>query len=180
MQPILESSDWILEGATKDGPTIDATWTPTNCLIDGVHVHEVRNVPKHRGHLAEILRAEWLGNNRTVDQIFQSVLEAGTVTAWHAHAHTTDRLFVSYGMARIVLYDARPGSPTHGLINEFTFGLLRPALLVVPPRIWHGVQALGPSPLILLNLVDVAYDYDCPDHWRVPNGSPTIPYVFAY
>jgi len=35
----------------------------------------------------------------------------------------------------VVLYDSRTGSPTHGLINEFRFGALRPVLIVVPAGI---------------------------------------------
>lgn len=173
-------NDWVLEGALKDGQTVGSDWTATsNDLIDGVRVHEMRNVPKRGGYLTEILRGEWLGDNGTVDQIFQSVLEGGTVTAWHAHARTTDRLFVSHGTAKIVLYDARSGSTTRGTINEFRFGTVRPALLVVPPRVWHGVRAEGPGPAILLNIVDVAYDYADPDHWRVARDSSAIPYDFS-
>jgi dTDP-4-dehydrorhamnose 3,5-epimerase len=81
-------------------------------------------------------------------------------------------------MARIALYDARPDSPTHGVVNEFRFGSLRPALVTVPPRIWHGVQNVGDGVAVVLNLVDRAYDYEDPDHWRVPADSAEIPYRF--
>jgi dTDP-4-dehydrorhamnose 3,5-epimerase len=110
--------------------------------------------------------------------VFQVVLEPGALSAWHTHAVTTDRLFVSNGMVRIALYDGREGSPTNGLVNEFRFGTIRPALLVVPPRVWHGVENIGSSQAFLLNLVDRAYDYEDPDHWRVPATSDQIPFRF--
>jgi dTDP-4-dehydrorhamnose 3,5-epimerase len=79
-------------------------------------------------------------------------------------------------MVRIVLYDSRQASPTCGVVNEFKFGSLRPALVVVPPKVWHGVQNITNEPGLLLNLVDRAYRYENPDHWRIPQDSPQIPY----
>jgi dTDP-4-dehydrorhamnose 3,5-epimerase len=171
-------NEWLLEGATKDRQTITPRWVPSGqTLIDGVEVHEVLNVPKSNGYLTEIFRSEWL-RNRNIDQVFQVVLEPGALSAWHAHALTTDRLFVSSGIVRIALYDDRHGSPTHGLVNEFRFGTIRPALLVVPPRVWHGVENTGSAHAFVLNIVDRAYDYEDPDHWRLPVDSNQIPFRF--
>jgi len=171
---------WLLDGAVKDRQTVTPRWTPASLkLIDGVSVHEVQNVPKNQGFLTEIFRADWLrGLNIVVDQVFQTVHEPGAVSAWHAHERAIDRLFVNSGMMRIVLFDAREGSPTRGLINEFRFGSVRPALVVVPPKVWHGTQNLASVQSSLLNLVDRAYAYDNPDHWRVPANSPHIPFTF--
>jgi len=170
---------WLLEGATRDRQTITARWTPSNLrLIDGVVIHEVMNVPKHGGYLTEIFRSEWAGTNAVVDQVFQNVLDPGSISAWHAHEDTTDRLFVSHGSMRIVLYDARNGSPTHGTVNELLFGTVRPALVIVPPHVWHGVQNAASTPGLLLNLVDRAYDYEHPDHWRLPADTTQIPYTW--
>ena len=174
------TATWLLGGAVKDRQTVTARWTPSSLrLIDGVSVHEVLNVPKSHGYLTEVFRADWLpGMNVTVDQVFQVVLEPGAISAWHAHERTLDRLFVNRGMVRVVLYDAREESPTHGLVNEFRFGAVRPALVVIPARVWHGIQNLAHSESSVLNLVDRAYDYENPDHWRVPATSPQIPFTF--
>lgn len=170
---------WRIEGATKDRQTITAQWEPTEQpLIDGVVVREVRNVPKSGGYLTEIVRGEWLGDNRAVDQIFQNVLEPGAISAWHAHEFSTDRLFVSHGMMRIVLFDRREGSATFGQLNHFRLGAVRPGLVIVPPGVWHGVQNVASTTSILINAVDRAYDYADPDHWRVPPDSPEIPFRF--
>ena len=171
---------WLLEGATKDRQTITARWTPSSLrLIDGVSVHEVLNVPKSNGYLTEVFRGDWLrGVNVTVDQVFQVVLDPGGISAWHAHEQTLDRLFAGRGMLRIVLYDAREDSPTRGLVNEFRFGTVRPALICVPPRVWHGIQNVSAEPSVVVNLVDRAYDYEDPDHWRLPADSPLIPFSF--
>ena len=174
------SSNWRSDHATKDRQTITARWTPASMtLIDGVIVKEVLNVPKSGGYLTEIFRSAWMDGNSHVDQVFQVMLEPGAVSAWHAHSETTDRLFVNMGTVRVVLYDAREGSATFGVVNELVFGTIRPALVVVPPRVWHGIQNLSHLPSAVLNLVDRAYDYEDPDHWRLPADTDEIPYRFA-
>ena len=35
-----------------------------------------------------------------------------------------------------------------------------------------------PEPAVLLNLVNRAYQYEDPDHWRLPLGTDKIPYRF--
>ena len=79
---------------------------------------------------------------------------------------------------RIVLYDSRPESPTCGTVNEFKLGTERGGLVVIPPKVWHGVQNLHPENSIMINLVDKAYQYEDPDHWRLPQNTRLIPYRF--
>jgi dTDP-4-dehydrorhamnose 3,5-epimerase len=170
---------FLVDGAIKSPQSVSAKWLPTSMrVIDGVEIREVLHVPRDRGYLTEVARTTWLGENNHIDQVFQVVLPAGAVSAWHAHAVTTDRIFVTSGLVRIVLYDRREDSPTEGLLNEFRFGTVRPALVTIPPRIWHGVQNLGGSEASILNLVDRAYTYEDPDSWRVPPDSPEIPFSF--
>jgi len=56
---------------------------------------------------------------------------------------------------------------------------MRPALLVIPPRIWHGIQNLSPSTSTFVNYFDEQYAYDNPDDWRLPPDTEEIPYRFA-
>ena len=171
-----DTSLWSIESAVKDQQSITADWDFTRQrLIDGVTIREIRNVPKENGYLTEIFRSDWGLGAEAIGQVFQVVLSPLGASAWHAHAETIDRLFVSHGIVRINLFDAREGSPTFGLVNEFRFGTIRPALVVVPPRVWHGVVNLADEPSSILNLVDKAYRYESPDHWRVPPDSGEIP-----
>jgi len=172
-------AEGFIPGARKDGQTVRPDWVPVRRTIDGVQVSEVRHVPKGRGRLTEVFRADWKLDDGVVEQVFQVLLGPGEVSAWHTHQYTRDRLFVSMGTVRIVLYDARAASPTRGQVDEFRFGEHRPALLVVPPGIWHGVENLGSGPSIVLNVVDRAYSYTDPDHWRLPSDSPRIPFSFG-
>jgi len=175
-----DNESWMLKGTAQDEQSITKDWQLVGQdLIDGVLVREVVNVQRTFGYLVELYRADWGLDEFGVDQVFQSILEPGGLSAWHAHAVTTDRLFINFGRMRIALYDARDDSPTFGKVNTFIYGAHRPALVVVPPRVWHGVQAVdktGPSSLI--NIVDHAYLYDKPDHYRLPEDTDQIPYRF--
>jgi dTDP-4-dehydrorhamnose 3,5-epimerase len=172
------SERWLLEGAVKVRQSVTSEWELVGQpSIEGVMLREVKNVLTPDGALVEIFRRDWqLGDE--VGQVFQKSLSPHRVSAWHAHEHTTDRLFVNVGRARIVLYDARTESGTRGLVNELILGEARPGLLVVPPKVWHGVQNVSPETTFLLNLVDRAYRYEDPDHWKLPPDSSEIPYRF--
>jgi dTDP-4-dehydrorhamnose 3,5-epimerase len=166
-------------GAKKDSQSITSDWQPLQKLIAGVVLREVRNVSRRGGgYLTEVFRVDWKLDDLGVEQVFQSVLEPGQTSAWHVHRHTTDRFFVTRGTLAIVLYDARAHSRTFGRVNEFFLGTGRPAVVSVPPGVWHGVHNRGSRPASLLNLTDRAYRYDDPDHWRLPADTPDIPYRF--
>ena len=172
----MTSEAGYLPGARCDSQSVTRDWQPLQPLIHGVAVKEVRNVPKNNGMLTEIWRQDWGLDSVALSQVFQNLLEGNAVTSWHVHRVTTDRIFVNHGLMKLVLYDGRRGSPTFDLINEFRIGLVRPALVVVPPGVWHLVHNLTSTPSMLLNLVDRAYDYENPDHWRLPSDTAEIPY----
>jgi dTDP-4-dehydrorhamnose 3,5-epimerase len=172
-----EVRDWMAAGEA-DGQTITSDWMPLNgATIDGVRVKEIRNVPTGNGILTEVWRREWDMDSLPVDQVFQRALEPGGVTGWHAHAVTTDRLFCAVGRIRLSLYDGRKSSPTFGALWHRIFGSERPLLVVIPPGVWHGLVGLGSVPSLVLNLVDRAYSYETPDHWRLPPDTPHIPHT---
>jgi dTDP-4-dehydrorhamnose 3,5-epimerase len=165
-----------LPGATKDEQSVTADWTVLQDPIDGVRLIEVRNVIRDSGHLTEILRRDWFNGPVEIDQVFQVTLESYAVSAWHVHLDTTDRLFATTGQVKVALFDAREESPTRGLVNEFRLGERRPGLVIVPAGVWHGLRNLRATPATVLNLVDRAYAYDDPDHWRLPPDTAEIPH----
>jgi dTDP-4-dehydrorhamnose 3,5-epimerase len=169
---------WI-SGCAKDPQTVRADWLPAQRLIEGVVVRESRHLIKGEGLLTEIFRADWNLDEGAVGQVFEVRLGGEEVSAWHAHRFTRDRLFVTHGAARVVLYDARLGCPTYGVVNEFRLGSPRPTLVLVPPGVWHGVQNVRRGQSRVLNIVDKAYSYEDPDHWRLPPETPRIPYRFT-
>jgi dTDP-4-dehydrorhamnose 3,5-epimerase len=166
-------------GAQKDPQSVTSDWNSLQDAIEGVRVREMKNVIKNRGDvLCEVFRREWMPDDGDVDQVFQSVMNPGSISAWHVHRLTTDRLFASHWALQIVLFDGRENSPTYGRINEFRFGAMRPALVIIPPGVFHGVRNISHEPAVLLNLVNRAYRYEDPDQWRLPLDTEVIPYRF--
>jgi len=166
-------------GAQKDQQSVTSDWNSLQDAIEGVRVREIKNLAKSGGDiLCEVFRRDWMLDDGDVDQVFQSVMNPGSTSARHVHHFTTDRLFASHGVLQIVLFDGRQNSATYGRINEFRFGAVRPALLIIPPGIFHGVRNISPEPALLLNLVNRAYQYEDPDHWRLPLDTDKIPYRF--
>lgn len=173
-----DAAKHMLGSARKDGQLITPDWQKVQDTLTGVRVHEVRHVPRDHGVLTEIYRPEWDPTGDPVVHIYQSRLFPGAIGAWSCHARTTDRLFVSQGHLKIVLFDARSDSPTTGGLMELHVGEARPAFVVVPPGIWHGLHNLGSSDAILLNCPTSAYNYEDPDHYRLPYDAREIPYTW--
>jgi dTDP-4-dehydrorhamnose 3,5-epimerase len=166
----------VLDGAKKDSQKNTAEWQMVRAPIDGVVVHEVRHVPGNHSITTEIFRPEWDPTGLPVAAIHQTRIFPGTLAAWSCHLKTVDRLFVSQGLLKIVLYDDRGGSPTRGNLMELHLGDPRPALLVLPEAVWHGIENVGIGEALLLNLTSEPYDYGDPDHYRLPSDSDQIPY----
>ena len=144
-------------------------------MIDGVTTKKLRVIPDERGFLMEMLRCD--------DEIFQkfgqvylSVAYPGVVKGWHYHKKQTDNFVVVKGMLKVVLYDQRDGSKTHGEVNEFFMGEKNPMLLVIPPMVVHGVKAVGHEPGFLVNCPTEPYNHSEPDEYRIDPQGGEIPY----
>lgn len=162
---------------TKDPQLIRSDWTPMSARnIEGVVAKQVANVLTEDGYLTECWRPDWELDEGGVGHVFQRVFQRDGLSAWHVHLFTRDRLFCASGQLYVVLYDARVASPTHGTVAEYRVGERRPAAISIPPGVYHGIRNVGTTDALLINVVDAAYDYEDPDHYRVPADSADIPY----
>jgi len=164
----------------KDPPRISAEWNALRTFIDGVRVHEVKNVVMENLCLTEIFRQDWPIAETPIRHVLHVVLQPGARTAtWTKHERQHDHVFVTAGLVKAVLCDGREGSPTKDKIDVFVLSPLRPMLLAFPPGIWHVfVNLLDGEASSLLTLTDKPYCYEDPDSWRLPLDSPEIPYRF--
>jgi len=169
----------MLSSARKDRQLVTKDWQKIEEQIEGVVVREVLHVPRDHGVITEIFRPEWDPTGLPIVHIYQSRLFPAAIGAWSCHASTIDRLFVNQGHLKVVLYDGREESKTYRRIIELHVGDARPAFLVLPAGIWHGLQNLGPSDALVINCPTRAYNYEDPDHYRLPFDSPEIPYTWT-
>ena len=151
-------------------------------LLAGVVLRRTRPVPHEDGHLTEVARTDWPELGNPVVQVHVTTTLEGRIRAWGLHQLGTDRLFVVSGIVKIVLFDGRNTSPTFGQFNEFVVSDRAPALLCIPPNVYHGWKNIGTSEASIINMPDRAYDHDRPDALDLPWDSEaarrTIPYVW--
>ena len=169
----------MLAGARKDKQLVTKDWQKIEEQIDGVAVREVLHVPRDHGVITEMFRPEWDPTGLPIVHIYQSRLFPGAIGAWSCHARTIDRLFVNQGHLKVVLYDGREESKSFGRVVELYAGDARPCFAVIPSGVWHGLQNLGASDALIVNCPTAAYDYEDPDHYRLPYDSPEIPYTWV-
>jgi len=144
-------------------------------MIDGVVVKNLKRIADERGWLTEILRSDW-GLLEKFGQVYVTAAYPKVVKAWHMHKNQTDHLSCIKGDTKLVLYDGRDGSKTKGEINEFVMGEKKPLIVKVPPKVWHGFEALGGEPTLVVNIPTEPYNYEKPDEHRLPPDTKEIPY----
>ena len=169
----------MLAGARKDGQQVTSEWQKLGASIDGVVTREVLHVLRDHGVITENYRSDWDPTGLPVTHVYQSRLFPAAIGAWSCHERSIDRLFVNQGHVKIVLFDGRDDSPTRGQLVELHVGDARPTFLVVPPGVWHGLQNLGSTDALMLNFPTCAYDYEDPDHYRLPFDTDEIPYSWG-
>ena len=168
----------MLPGAQKDTQVVTSEWQNIDRGIEGVVVREVLHVPRDHGVITEMFRPEWDPTGLPVVHIYQSRLYPGAIGAWSCHKKAVDRLFVNQGHLKVVLFDGREESSTFGRVSELHVGDARPAFVVIPVGVWHGLQNLGASDALVINYPTRSYDYEDPDHWRLPYDTDQIPYTW--
>jgi len=144
-------------------------------LIKDVVVKPLKIVPDDRGYLMEMMRRDW-PEFMGFAQSYLTVCYPGVYKAWHYHKKQHDHFVCASGMAKVVLYDSRPDSPTRGKVNVFHMGHLNPILLRIPVYVYHGFTAEGGQPAIIVNYPTELYNYAEPDEYRLPHNDPSIPY----
>ena len=165
--------------ATKDRQTVTPHGNVLRELIEGVELHEMRNIVTQNGLTTEIFRSDWPCGQVPIQQTIFVTLRSGTISGWHMHQRQTDRIFVCDGAVRMVLYDARESSRTHQAINVFHLDRARPELVTIPTGVWHALQPLGNTAASFVNFFDVLYQHGDPDEWRLPLVNEQIPYRFG-
>jgi dTDP-4-dehydrorhamnose 3,5-epimerase len=147
-------------------------------MIDGVVVKKLKVIADERGYLMEMLRADDEFFQK-FGQLYLTVAYPGVVKGWHYHTKQTDHFVCVSGMLKVVLYDGREQSKTHGEVNEFFIGEQNPVLVVIPPLVVHGMKGVGTKPGLLVNCPTEVYDYKNPDEYRIDPHHNEIPYDWS-
>ena len=149
-------------------------------MIDGVKVVPLRRIPDERGSVFHMLKRTD-PHFTEFGEIYFSCAYPGVIKAWHIHKQMTLNNAVITGMAKLVLFDIRKSSPTHGELMELFIGEQNYCLVQIPPGIANGYKAFGDKPVILANCASMPHDKneivyidpfenDIPYDWSLDHG----------
>ncbi len=145
--------------------------------IEGVIVKPLKQIADNRGSVLHMIRRDSELLNE-FGEIYFSEIHPGTVKAWKLHKEKTQNLTVPINRIRLVIYDSRPKSRTHGGIVEYEIG--RPnnyKLIHIPPMLWYGFQALDNQTALIVNCSDQPHDPE--EIESLPLDSDQIPYSWG-
>ena len=121
----------------------------------------------------------------TIRQLNYSLIEPGTIKAFHLHRHQTDVWYVPpHDRVLVVLGDARDGSSTSGETMRIVLGGGSNRLLRIPPEVAHGARNIGTETGRILYFTDrhfspdpgdtdegrLPWDFFGTDVWEIERG----------
>jgi dTDP-4-amino-4,6-dideoxygalactose transaminase/dTDP-4-dehydrorhamnose 3,5-epimerase-like enzyme len=130
---------------------------PVERAIEGVTLTLLREIADERGAVLHMLRADSPEFTRFGECYFSEV-RPGMVKAWKRHRLQTQTFAVPIGRIRLVIFDDREGSDTHGQLQVLELG--RPDAyfrLQIRPNLWYGFGCLGETPALVANCTDLPH-----------------------
>ena len=162
----------------QDVETVAFDGQPVQRLIEGVKIRYATTQIDDRGTLCEILRPDWGFHPEPFTYVYQFSIRPGKVKGWHQHHQHDDRIFLSQGTVKVVLYDPRPGSPTFGMVNEICRSELHRSIMIIPQFVWHAHHNIGSTDALFISMPTRLYEHKSPDVFRLPLDNDVIPYKF--
>lgn len=138
-------------------------------LIEGVRIRRAVTHPDERGTVCELFNPAWGFHADPLVYVYQVTIRPGQVKGWVVHRIQDDRLFLSQGTMKAVLFDDREGSPTRGQVNELFLDHHNRGLLVIPAGVYHAIQNVGADDLFFINMPTRAYDHANPTSTGFPS-----------
>ena len=148
--------------------------------VDGLVFRPTRPVPHEDGFLTEVARVSWDVLDKPITQVHITTTFPERIRAWGLHQVSIDRLFVVSGLVKIVVFDGRLDSPTHGHVTEIVVSERNPGLLIVPPSLYHGWKNIGGTEAIVINMPTELYNHENPDALDMPWDSAAAKALIPY
>jgi dTDP-4-dehydrorhamnose 3,5-epimerase len=169
----------IIMQPVKDVQTVTPDGQSVKPLIEGVRIRAAITLPDERGTLCEMFSSAWEFDDAPLVYAYQITLRSQKVRGWVIHREQDDRLFVSLGTLKIVLYDDRADSPTYHMLNEIFLSEHNRGLIRILRSVYHAVQNVGRTDALFVNFPTRPYQHADPDKYRLPLDNSLIPYDFT-
>lgn len=125
--------------------------------IEGVSIVPLKRIEDERGAVMHMLRSD-APHFKQFGEVYFSLVKPGVIKAWKYHERLHQNMAVPHGEIRLVIYDARQESLTHGQIQIIDFGAKNYVLVQMPPNVWYGFQAISDQAAILANCTSEVHD----------------------
>ena len=126
-------------------------------MIDGVVVSPRKIIPDERGKVMHMLKATD-PEFESFGEIYFSFVYPGVIKGWHLHREMIINYAVPVGMIKLVLFDDRAGSKTHGKLQEIYLGEGNHCMVKVPVNVWNGFKGVGTVPAVVANCASIPHD----------------------
>ena len=172
-ESVLENTQFL-----KDVQTVTSEGVSVKPRIEGINIRSQVTLEDKRGELFEVYNLLWEFHPDPLVYVYQAIIRPGAIRGWVVHEEQDDRIFVSIGVLRWVLYDNRPTSPTYKLLNEFIFSEKNRTLFNIPKGVVHAAQNIGNSDALFTNMPTKPYRHENPDKYRLPLKNDIVPFDF--
>lgn len=128
-------------------------------MIDGVKIKPLSKISDERGMILHMLRCDD-PDFEEFGEIYFSTAYPGVVKGWHEHSRQVQNYAVIQGIIKLVLYDARPDSPTFKELMEIFTGEDNYQLIRIPTGVVNGFKAIGTTTAIVANCATIPHEPD--------------------
>jgi dTDP-4-dehydrorhamnose 3,5-epimerase len=142
-------------------------------VIDGVQIVQLKKIPDERGTIMHGVRKDNILND--FGEVYFKKIYPEVVNGWHVHETLILNYICLVGMIKLVLYDMRKNSPTHGEIQEIFFGEDNYCLVHIPPGIANGSKGMGTPYSLMVNVASEPHNPSL-KYLRIDPHSGEIPY----
>lgn len=125
--------------------------------LDGILLEPRRQIIDDRGSVMHLLRADW-PHFAGFGEAYVSTVKEGVVKAWKKHTLMVQHFVVPIGEIKLMVFDDRPDSPTHGSVQEIITGVGHYGLVRLPAGLWYGFKGRGPGDSLIINCATIAHD----------------------
>lgn len=128
-------------------------------MIEGVLVKPLVRIPDERGTIMKMQQSSD-PEFRGFGEVYFSKIYPGVVKGWHMHPRTWLNYCTVSGTIKLVLFDAREDSPTHGELAEIFMGEENYCLVQIPPGVWNGFKCVGTREALVCDVTDRTHEDD--------------------
>jgi dTDP-4-dehydrorhamnose 3,5-epimerase len=128
-----------------------------DAMIGGVVITPLRRIPDERGTIYHMLKSTD-PHFIQFGEIYFTTIYRNVIKGWHKHQEMTLNYACIFGRIKLVLFDDRDASPTHGAIVEIFLGPDNHSLVTIPEDVWNGFKGMSDPFAIVANCATHPHD----------------------